>query len=97
MHKNIGYFGLREKRNRQAPPVAFLYGQGGVSTSQAAPQTPPCPSHSKPMANAIRLLRAHPRSKSAAEIRPEELLLNKLHHQKIKHTFAKNFEVWRQA
>jgi hypothetical protein len=26
-----------------------------------------------------------------------KIITKKLHHQKIKHTFAKNFEVWRQA
>jgi len=46
---------------------------------------------------AVIWLRSYPHSISATGIRPEKLLLKKLHHQKIKHTFAKNFEVWRQT
>jgi len=75
----------------------FACGQGRVADTKIRRKTPPCPPHSKPMVNVIRLLRANTRSISATEIHPEKLLLKKLYHQKIKHTFAKNFEVWRQA
>jgi len=57
---------LDRKGIDKVPTVAFPYGQGRVTDTQIQRKTPPCPSHSKPMANAIRLRRAYPRSKSAA-------------------------------